>query len=116
MIALNEGGKIPGYMYWYKHNITNYGRVQLEAYFKRANHLPRLRENVKDMEFVITLTWASILNKGFIVIPYPRKDGTFLSDLPYNDQTLSHCKRSITTLRMRSFNKLSNPHDKSVWQ
>jgi hypothetical protein len=88
--------KIPGYMYWYKHNITNYGRVQLEAYFKRANHLPRLRENIKDMEFVITLTWALILKKGSIVIPYPRKDGTFLSDLPYNDQTLSHCKPSIT--------------------
>jgi hypothetical protein len=74
---LNDPEKIPGYLSRYKHNITNHARVQMEAHLKRANHLAKLGEKITDMEFVITFTWASILNNRDRVITYARKDGQF---------------------------------------
>ena len=53
----------------------------MEAHLKRANHLAKLGEKITDMEFVITFTWASILNNRDRVITYAGKDGQFVSDL-----------------------------------
>jgi len=54
----------------------------MEAHLKRANHLAKLGEKITDMEFVITFTWASILNNRDRVIPYNRKDGQFFTRFP----------------------------------
>jgi len=74
-ITVNDPRKIPGYLSKYKGIIRNHARLQLEAYFKLANHPAGFREKLADEDFGMTCRWASLSQTGSRLIPSTRKEG-----------------------------------------
>jgi hypothetical protein len=74
-IAVDDPRKIPGYLSKYKGIIRNHARLQLEAYFKMANHVAGFGEKLADEDFGMTFRWASLSPTGSKLIPSARKEG-----------------------------------------